>query len=211
MPELDGFEVLDALGNLAAGPKIVFVTAYDEYAVKAFDVRALDYVLKPFDAERMGETLGRVRQQLEYEHRPTAATLRSLLGKVRQMDEATGDETADAQTPAYLARVCIRSLGRTQFVRTSDIEWVEAYGNYVRLHIDEGRALLRQPLRHFVAQLDPDTFCRVHRSAVVNLDRVAEMRPCHTGDYILQLRSGVRLKLSRVYRAEFDRRLGRRA
>lgn len=211
MPDLDGFGVVEALSNTSPAPKIVFVTAYDEYAVHAFDVRALDYVLKPYDAERMSEALRRVRQQLEYEHRPTAATLTSLLQRVRDADGALPVElTGGGGGGRYIDRVCVRSLGKTQFVRTSEIEWVEAYGNYVRLHSASERVLLRQPLRRLVEQLDPAVFCRVHRSAVVNLDYVEEMRPYETGDYILRLRSGTRLKLSRVYRAEMDRRVGRK-
>ena len=210
MPDLDGFGVVEALVGMPAGPKVVFVTAYDEYAVRAFEVRALDYILKPFDADRMAEALRRVRQQLEYEHRPSPASLRSLLGAVRDLDEATPETKPAMTAPSYLDRVCIRSLGRTQFLRTADIEWVEAYGNYVRLHTHTGRALMRQPLRRFAEQLDPNAFCRIHRSAVINLSCLEEMRPCETGDYIVQLRSGVRLKLSRIYRAELDRRLGRK-
>ena len=209
MPEMDGLEVVEALTDTTLPCKIVFVTAYDEYAVRAFEVRALDYILKPFDADRMAEALRRVRERLEFEHRPTAASIRSLLVRVEELSEATSEPYSEAPN-GYLERVCIRSLGRTQFVRTVDIEWIEAYGNYVRLHTSEERALLRQPLRRLVEQLDPRRFCRIHRSAVVNLDCVEEMRPCETGDYVVQLRSGVRLKLSRVYRSELDRRLGRK-
>jgi two-component system LytT family response regulator len=210
MPELDGFEVIESLTESSAGPKIVFVSAYDEYAVRAFDVRALDYMLKPFDDERVEEALRRVRQIMEYEQRPSAETLRSLVGRVRGMDEADVDLSVTPVLQPYLDRICIRSLGRTQFVRACDVEWIEAYGNYVRIHAGSTRALLRQALRRFAEQLDPNMFCRIHRSAVVNLTCVEDMRPTDTGDYILKLRSGVRLKLSRVYRAELDRKLGRK-
>jgi two-component system LytT family response regulator len=206
MPGLDGLEVAVALVHLPRPPKIVFVTAYDEYAVRAFEVRALDYVLKPYDPERLTAAIDRANQQLEFEHRPSAATIQSLVERTKDNAELT---RSDPGMP-YAQQLCIRSLGRTQFVRADDIEWLEAYGNYVRVHCAERRCLIHQPLRRLLEQLDPRAFCRVHRSAAINILSIEEMRPCDSGDYILRLRSGVRLKLSRLYRADLDAKLGRR-
>jgi two-component system LytT family response regulator len=208
MPLLDGFQ---ALGEIAKArtpmPKIVFVTAYDEYAVRAFEVRAFDYVLKPFDRERLVAALDRVRAQVELEHRPDPAALSSM---VQQLSETTDDATPEKPECEYLSRFCIRSAGRVQLVPSSEVEWIEAYGNYVRLHTSTSHPLFRETLRNLTARLDPAHFCRVHRSAIVNIDSIREMRPCVSGDYLLRLASGTRIRLSRTYRPELDRRTGRR-
>ena len=209
MPEVDGFGLIEALSDDAAhAPRIVFVTAYDEYAVGAFEVRALDYVLKPFDGKRLGEALDRVRTQMELEHRPTESTVRTLLAQLRGADaEAELDPTASKQ---YLDRLTIRSAGSIRFIRMSEVEWIEAYGNYVRLHTDGEHPLARETLRGLAERLDPARFAQIHRGAVVNLDRVAEIRPTVSGDAIVRLASGTRLRLSRSFRADVDRRLGAR-
>ncbi len=204
MPELDGFEVVDELGRDELRTHLVFVTAYDEYALRAFEVRALDYILKPFDAARLAETLDRVRRQLELERRPGASEVRRTLS-------ALSSPTSEAeleQTPGHLERICIKSIGRVQFVRMSDVEWVEAYGNYVRLHTATEHPLARHTIRFLAERLDPRRFCRIHRSAIANIERIREMTPTVSGDYVVRMASGIRLRLSRSFRAEVVRRLG---
>ena len=207
MPALDGLRAVEILGaHLPSSPKVVFVTAYDEYAVRAFEVRAFDYLLKPFDAERLDAALERVRRQIDLEHRPEASALQSLFDRLQDAPHAESVPRGEK----YLERVCIQSAGRVEIVRMSDVEWIEACGNYARLHTPAGRPMLREPLRSLDEQLDPERFARIHRSAIVNLDRIREMRPTASGDYVVRLESGIRLRMSRSHRAEVDRRLGRR-
>jgi len=207
MPALDGLRAVEILGaHLPSSPKVVFVTAYDEYAVRAFEVRAFDYLLKPFDAERLDAALERVRRQIDLEHRPEASALQSLFDRLQDAPQAESVPRGEK----YLERVCIQSAGRVEIVRMSDVEWIEACGNYARLHTSAGRPMLREPLRSLDQQLDPERFARIHRSAIVNLDRIREMRPTASGDYVVRLESGIRLRMSRSHRAEVDRRLGRR-
>ena len=207
MPELDGFEVLaDVAKTGGASTYVVFVTAYDEYAIRAFEVRALDYLLKPFDAARLSETLDRVRRQLELENRPEAATIRATLAQLAP--PAAEAELENVAGQRYLERICVKSIGRVQFVRMSDVEWLEAYGNYVRLHSATEHPLARLTIRALSERLDPRSFCRIHRSAIANLHRIREMTPTVSGDYVIRMESGIRLRLSRSYRAELVRRLG---
>jgi two-component system LytT family response regulator len=207
MPELDGFAALEEArrdGKPAA--HVVFVTAYDEYALRAFEVRALDYLLKPFDANRLEETLDRVRQQLDLERRPERSVLGETLAQLKpptaqaELEQHSGER--------YLERICVKSIGRVQFVRILDIEWVEAYGNYARLHTATEHPLARDTIRHLSERLDPRMFGRIHRSAIANLTRIREMAPTVSGDYIIRMESGIRLRLSRSYRAEIARHLG---
>jgi two-component system LytT family response regulator len=214
MPELDGLRAAETIATRGAqgapAPKVVFITAFDEYAVRAFEARAFDYLLKPFDAERLDAALDRVRAQIELEHRPQTAVLNALLERL-QTTPPSGAGAGD-KASHFLERVCVQSNGRTQIVRMADVDWIEACGNYVRLHTAaSGRPMLRETLSHFVTQLDPAQFARIHRSAIVPLDRIREMRPSASGDYVVELTSGARLRLSRSYRAEVDRRLSRRA
>jgi two-component system LytT family response regulator len=208
MPALDGFEALAAV-RTTNGPRVVFVTAFDRYAVRAFEVRAFDYLLKPFDGPRLNETLDRVRRDLEIEQSGDAFRVAELFDGLRR--EPVPVSTTEAPRTRFVERVCVRSAGRAQFVRIADVDWFESFGNYVRLHTAGARVLLRSTMRQLVAQLDPSCFARIHRCATVNLDRVVEMRPSATsGDYVVLLASGVRLRLSRSFRPEFDRKLGRR-
>jgi two-component system LytT family response regulator len=205
MPELDGFGVVQDMSRDDVQTHVVFVTAYDEYAVRAFEVRALDYILKPFDAARLAETLDRVRRQVDLERR-SATDLPRTLSELSA--PATEAELDDAAGQKYLERICIKSIGRVQFIRMSDVEWVEAYGNYVRLHTPTEHPLARHTIRHLSERLDPQMFCRIHRSAIANLERIREMTPTVSGDYVVRMASGIRLRLSRSYRAEVVRRLG---
>lgn len=177
MPEVDGFEVLERAG-VDSVPAVIFVTAYDEYALRAFDVHALDYLLKPFDDRRFYAAVARAKAQV----------------KART-------------TPSYARRFCVRTREKVLFVKADDIEWIEAADYYSSFHIGGKSYLLRQTMAELERQLDPAKFVRVHRSAIVNIERVQELHPLFRGDGVLVLQDGTRLRLSRARREEFERRL----
>jgi two-component system LytT family response regulator len=185
MPELDGFGVLEALkpGEIQA---IVFVTAYDEYALRAFDVRALDYLLKPFDRARFHRALSRARADLRGDREEIDRRLRDLL------EEFRGDRQG-------LERIVIKSSGRVIFLRSEEIDWIEAAGNYVKLHAGDKAHLLRETMKGIEEKLDARTFVRVHRSRIVNLDRVRELQPWFHGEYVITLEDGTELTSGRSY------------
>jgi two-component system LytT family response regulator len=196
MPGANGFDVVSALGGEEL-PLFVFVTAFDTYALKAFDVHALDYLLKPFDRDRFLQALARARQQLE---RPSNSDLRSrLLALVRDLEPA----------PQRLERFVIKSGGRVFFVRADEIDWIEAAGNYVKLHVGTETHLLRETMTAVEAQLPRETFYRIHRCHIVNIERVKELQPWFNGEYVVFLRTGARLTLSRGYREKLQDRIGR--
>jgi two-component system LytT family response regulator len=196
MPGASGFDVIDSVG-VDRMPPVVFVTAYDRYALRAFDVHALDYLLKPFDRERFQQALSRARQHLE---RRDAGELQ------RRLLELVQDLRSSPQRPE---RFVIKTGGRVFFVRTDEIDWIEAAGNYVKLHVGSEAHLLRQTMNALEAQLDPDHFFRIHRCHIVNIERVKELQPWFNGEYVVFLRSGARLTLSRGYREKLQDRLGR--
>ena len=196
MPGATGFDVVTALED-GPTPLFVFVTAFDHYALKAFDVHALDYLLKPFDRDRFMQALARARQHLE---RPANGDLRRrLLALVRELEPA-------APRPD---RFVIKSGGRVFFVRADEIDWIEAAGNYVKLHVGSDAHLLRETMNAVEAQLPPDTFYRIHRCHIVNIERVKELQPWFNGEYVVLLRTGARLTLSRGYREKLQERIGR--
>ena len=196
MPGATGFDVIESIGP-SRMPPVVFVTAYDRYALRAFDVHAIDYLLKPFDRERFQQALARTRQLLE---RKDAGELeRRLLALVQDL----------RSTPQRPERFVIKSGGRVFFVRTDEIDWVEAAGNYVKLHVGAEAHLLRETMNALEAQLDPDVFYRIHRCHIVNIERVKELQPWFNGEYVVFLRSGARLTLSRGYREKLQDRIGR--
>jgi two-component system LytT family response regulator len=196
MPGANGFEVIEAIGAERM-PLVVFVTAFDQYALRAFDVHALDYLLKPFDRERFHEALVRARQQLD---RRTNGDLE------RRLLELVQDLKPSAQR---IERFVIKSGGRVFFVRSDEIDWIEAAGNYVKLHVAGEAHLFRETMNTLEAQLDPDTFFRIHRSHIVNIERVKELQPWFNGEYVVFLRNGTRLTLSRGYREKLQERIGR--
>ena len=190
MPALDGLEVLTALQAAAAPPAIVFVTAYDAYAVKAFDVGAVDYLLKPFDAERFAQALARVERRLQSGPDATLdpelqALLRSL--KSRQ---------------PYPDRFLVRAAKHLYFVRAADIEWVDGASNYVRLHIAGRPHLVRDTLKAISAKLPPERFVRIHRSVIVNVDCIARLVPSGHGEYRITLTDGAVITSSRGHSRE---------
>ncbi|HEY0875940.1 MAG TPA: LytTR family DNA-binding domain-containing protein [Vicinamibacterales bacterium] len=196
MPGATGFDVIDTIGAEKM-PFVIFVTAYDQYALKAFDVHAIDYLLKPFDKERFQAALGRARQQLE--RRSSGELERRLLELVQDLKPAS----------SRIERFVIKSGGRVFFVRAEEIDWIEAAGNYVKLHVGADAHLFRETMNALEARLNPDTFYRIHRSHIVNIERVRELQPWFNGEYVVFLKDGTRLTLSRGYREKLQERIGR--
>ena len=196
MPQMNGFEVIEAIGTDQM-PLVIFVTAYDQHALKAFQVRALDYLLKPFDRERFTEALARARKQIE--RNETGDIGKRLLALVKDLrkDQPRSD------------RLVVKSGGRLYFLRVDEIDWVEAAGNYVRLHVGTTSHLLRETMNAIEGRLDPEKFFRIHRSRIVNMERIQELQPWLNGEYAVLLRTGTRLTLSRGYREKLQERLGR--
>jgi two-component system LytT family response regulator len=195
MPELTGLEVAAALAGRPR-PGVVFVTAFDRYAVSAFDHHAIDYLLKPFDEDRLRTSLGRARERLvERDQSILARRMAELLASFRPAG-------------AFRERFIVQTGQRVVLVSAADIEWIEAADNYVRLHTGGGRHLVRESLKHLETDLNPGKFVRIHRSAIVNLAFVRELRTLPSGDCRVLLRSGETVTLSRRYRAEFESRAG---
>jgi two-component system LytT family response regulator len=236
MPELDGFQVLDALRPEAL-PAVVFVTAYDVYAVRAFEVHAVDYLLKPFDDARVVTALARVKQRLRAggaagtpgPSDPVLALLNqrgcpldergaTIGGGPRGINERSeavggGDPAgsaggAEGKAPRGIHRLLVRTRGKILAVRTSDIDWIEAADYYATLHVGGASHLIRQTMAELEAGLDPRRFVRVHRGAIVNIDQIREVHPLFRGDCTLVLADGTQVKLSRTRRAEFERLFG---
>ena len=196
MPGLDGFAVLRELGQDRM-PTVVFVTAFDEYAMQAFDAHAIDYLLKPFDRERFAMTLTRARDVMRGRAKSDLdARLASLLDELQP-------------GPSYLDRVLVKTGGRSLLLRVEDIDWIEAAGNYLRLHVGRQRHLLRETMAGLESQLDPGRFVRVHRSSMVNLERIASFEPALHGDYRITLGDGRSLTLTRTYKGRMEEALGR--
>jgi two-component system LytT family response regulator len=196
MPGKDGFAVLEELGP-GLIPAIIFVTAYDQYAVRAFEVYALDYLLKPFDQERFEKALLRAKAHIQNEKSENITErILSALEEIKSR-------------PVHLERLVIKMNGHVFFVKTEDIDWLEAEGNYVRLHAGKESYLLRDTISALEGQLDPKRFVRVHRSAIVNIDRIQELQAWFHGEYRIILREGVQLTLSRSYREKLHELLGR--
>lgn len=196
MPGLTGLDVCAKLGE-AGGPVpfIIFCTAYDQYAVKAFEVHAMDYLLKPFDRERFKQALDHARSQLRRtSDSPVEQRLGELLQALRGGNEAPG-------------RIVFKENGRVIFVRPESIDWLEADGNYVRVHCGGESHYVRETLAGLEAQLPEQSFMRISRSTIVNLERVKEFQPLFYGDYAVILQSGAKLTLSRNYRERLDQLL----
>jgi two-component system LytT family response regulator len=196
MPGCDGFGVLDAIGADRM-PAVIFVTAYDEYALRAFEVRALDYLLKPFGRDRFQETLQHARLSLD--GRRAGDLGRRLLALVNDINPE----------PPRLERLVVKSGGRVFFLRTDDIDWIEAAGNYVRLHLGDEAHLFRETMNHMEARLDARRFARIHRSRIVNTERIKELQPWFNGEHVVILRNGTRLTLSRGYKDRLQEQIGK--
>lgn len=189
MPEMDGFAVLEAIAETEVPiPATIFVTAYDTYALRAFEVHALDYLLKSFDRERFDAALQRAKQQIR-----------------RGRSELINDKLAGLLAELHArdsrpSRLAIRASGRVYFLRLDEIDWIEAADNYVRIHSGRDCHLVRESLQSLEVRLDAAKFLRIHRSTVVNLDRIRELQPLFHGDYLVKLEDGTELTLSRNYR-----------
>ena len=192
MPGLDGFDVIGEIG-VDAMPSVIFVTAYDKHALRAFEVHALDYLLKPLDGDRLQEAVERCRSQLG--RRPEDMTER-LSALLQEMDPERSNPASTASS-----RFVIKSGGRIRFVDSEAIHYVEAAGDYVRLHTDENVHLLRETMSEMEKRL-PDAFLRIHRSTIVDTERIAELQPYGNSEFIVVLESGETLKLSRSYRED---------
>lgn len=212
MPELDGFGVLRELGD-GPVPLVLFVTAYDEHALRAFDVHAVDYVLKPVDADRFRTAFQRARTQMNQSS--AANRLGELLATVRRVSGgATTNGHANVAPPpapgapsSFSSRILVKHDGRMFFVKVGDIDWIEADRNYVRLHVGKESHTIRERISHLEESLDPRLFARIHRSTIVNLNRVREMQQWFSGDYVVILEDGTRLRLSRHYRDRVEKQV----
>jgi len=195
IPGLDGFDVLESV-NGGKMPAVVFVTAHDKYALRAFDVHAFDYLLKPLQPDRFELVLRRAKQQLlHHSHDEIKAKIVTMLLDMR----AGGD---------YTERILVKTGGRVLFLRVDEIDWVEAQGNYLRIHRGTDSYLIRQTMTEMEAALDPRRFLRIHRSSIVNIERIREFKPLLHGDYGVILRNGIELVLSRNYRHKVPPSLG---
>ena len=187
MPRLDGFGVIESVGPKRM-PPVIFVTAYDEHAVKAFEVHALDYLLKPIDGARFRDALERARLRVR------SHDLEAIGG---QLQEMLGALKAGAE---HLERLSIKSRGRITFLSVNDIDWIEAADNYVQVHTGRQSHLVHATLNGLESRLDSRRFLRIHRSAIVNVSRIKELQPLFHGEYTVTLHNGTRLTLSRRYR-----------
>ncbi len=185
MPGVDGFGVLQALEHRPL-PAVIFVTAYDQYALRAFDVHAVDYLLKPFTARRFQKALSRARAELQREGGQS--------GLERRLMDMIQDLGGDKRQPK---RIVVKSSGRVYFLKVDEIDWIEAEGNYVRLHVGPNSHLLRETMKGMEAALDPDRFIRIHRSTIVNTERIRELQPLFHGEYAVILQDSTRLVASR--------------
>jgi two-component system LytT family response regulator len=191
MPGKDGFEVLDEVS--APAPAVIFLTAFDSFAVRAFEACALDYLLKPFDEERFARAVRRAKDALA----------------ARAADDGARVARPLSTSVGPLLRLVVRTNGRIRFVKTADIAWIAAEGNYACVHAGGQSYLVRETLSALEVQLDPQRFVRIHRATIVNLDRVRELEPLFNGQHAVLLDDGTRVTLSRRYRAHLERVLGR--
>jgi len=195
MPELDGLGVIDAVGADEM-PLTIFVTAHDQHAIRAFEANALDYLLKPFSDERYEAAMARVKSRLD------ERSLRDFGQRMLQMVSKVPPQER------RLDRLVVKSGGTTRFVRVVDIDWIEAAGVYVNLHAGGKELLYRAALNELVEKLDPMRFVRVHRSAIVNIESILHLEPISHGEFEVVLKNGSRLRISRTYRAQLEKRLG---
>jgi two-component system LytT family response regulator len=196
MPELDGLGVIDAIGA-AEMPLTVFVTAYDQHAIRAFESNALDYLLKPFSDERFEATMARVKARLD------ERSMREFGQRVMKMVSA-----APSAPEKRLDRLVVKAGGTTRFIRVIDIDWIEAAGVYVTLHVGGKELLYRAALNDLAEKLDPRRFVRVHRSALINIESVVQLEPISHGEFEAVLKNGSRTRVSRTYRGQLEKRLG---
>lgn len=199
MPELDGFEVLESLPE-ARLPVVVFVSAFDRYAIRAFEVHALDYVLKPFDEGRLRLALERARGEVARRRRDGGQMAAQMLAMLKEL----------RVRPSFLERLVIKEEGRLFFRAVDEVDWFEADGKYIRVHTGKEVNSIREGISRLEAELDPDRFVRISRSAIVNIDRIKELRPWFQGDYLVVLKDGKQLASTRGFREGIHTLLGRK-
>jgi|SRR5271166_3175475 len=197
MPDLDGFQVLEKL-TPDEMPVVVFTTAYDQFAIRAFEAHALDYLLKPFERERLHHAIERARAELLKSHnRDVTSRILDLVAKKVEPKKESDD------------RMVIRAGGKVVFLDVKEIDWIEAAANYVRLNVGKDSYLLREGIGSFSERLNPDRFVRIHRSVIVNVHKIKELQPCESGEYIAVLKNGKELSCSRGYRTQLQRLIGK--
>lgn len=204
MPELDGFEVIERIG-IEKMPHTVFVTAYDKYAVEAFRVNAIDYLLKPFSPERFKESLSRAIRHVQGEQESRMSSnwlpvIEQIISRQRDIEASIHQGHSVEVQHGYLQRVVIKSRGRVILLKVEEIDWIEAAGAYVRVRCRGEQHLLRERLGAIERRLRPDRFTRIHRSTIVNIEKIKELQPLFYGDYQVVLLDGTKLTLSRRYR-----------
>jgi two-component system LytT family response regulator len=205
MPLVDGFAMLSRLDTVSL-PVVVFVTAHPNHAVRAFGVRAIDYLLKPVDPERLREAVARARTYWEGVRKGEIAD--RVLAVLHDADRGIVPRESSVHGASNPARIPVRRDGGIQFVAPAEIDWIEAAGDSVRIHAGKASHLVRKSMGEMLAMLDGRSFLRIHRSTIVNIDRVRELQPYFHGEYVVMLRDGTKLKLSRGYRDSLSRLLG---
>jgi two-component system, LytTR family, response regulator len=200
MPDMDGFQVLDEISP-AEMPVVIFTSAYDQYAIRAFEAHALDYLLKPFDQERLHHAIERARSELHKSHdREIARRILDLLSRVKSETRTASEQDG---------RLVIKAKGRVVFLNLDEIDWVEAAANYVRLNVGKESYLFRETISRTSERLDPNLFIRIHRSTIVNVRKIKELIPVNSGEYVVVLKTGKKLSCSRGYRAALQRVIDR--
>ena len=196
MPEMDGFAVLESIG-VDQLPEIIFTTAYEQYAIRAFELHALDYLLKPFDQARFKDAIQHAKERFRSQRQKDGRLqMSALLESIKNK-------------PQYLERLVIKTGGRITFLSTDEINWIEADDKYVHLHTGKVSPMVRQTLNAMEAQLDPRKFSRIHRSAIVNVERIKELQPLFSGEHSILLEDGAKLTLSRSYKDKLFELLGK--
>jgi two-component system, LytTR family, response regulator len=196
MPGMDGFEVLTSL-NPGSMPHVIFVTAFDRYAIKAFEFHALDYLLKPFDRKRFEQAVQRSKAQIQQsQERSNNSELVALLKEMKNQSQ-------------HLERLVVKSQGRVFFLKTDEIDWIDAQGKHVAIHVGKETHLVREAMNNLETELDPKKFARIHKSTIVNIDRIKQLQPLVHGDFRVILRDSTVLTISRRYRQKIDELLGK--
>lgn len=192
MPGMDGFEMLKSL-KAKLKPVIIFTTAYDKYALKAFDYYALDYLLKPFDKERFQKSIDKAKVHLKNNSDDDTIKVLNLLEDIKLSKGLP-------EGKKYLQRMIIKSSGRIFFLKTEEINWIEASGNYLRIHVKDESHLIRETMNAIEKKLNPEIFVRIHRSVIVNIDCIKEIEPWFNGECVVYLKNGVKLNSSKSYK-----------
>lgn len=209
MPEMNGFEVLQKM-TLSPPPMIIFVTAYDRYAVRAFEFHALDYLLKPLNDVRFRETLQRITQEMKHRQlEQYSQKLQVLVNEYISLTTDTESTENERRSAAPLTRILLKGKEHISVLPVEEIDWIESAGDYVYVHTKGQKHLIRETLTSLEENLDPMHFVRIHRSAIVNIKKVRSLRPTESGDYDIFLTDGTQLKLSRNHRARFQQLLQR--